>query len=39
MSIYYDEKLYCFEKLIESEEDTERYVGQILEDKTKEFLY
>ena len=39
MSIYYDESLYSFGKLIKSEEDAETYIEKILEDKTKDFLY
>lgn len=38
MSIYYNEELYCFGKMFESDEDVDRYVEQILEDKLNKII-
>ena len=38
MSIYYNEELYNFGKMFESDEDVNKYVEQVLEDKLKDII-
>lgn len=38
MSIYYNEELYNFGKMFESDEDVNKYVEQVLEDKSNKII-